>query len=60
MQFQLEAQKYSGSARTEQVATCSQDLATNMGSLIFVPPSRDDLLGGLSLFAVCLTDGKRD
>ena len=38
IQFQLEAQKYSGSARTEQVATCSQDLATNMGYLIFVPP----------------------
>ena len=49
IQFQLEAQKYSGSAQTEQVATCSQDLATNMSSLIFIPPSQDDLLGGGAL-----------
>lgn len=53
IQLHFRAQAATRGLGAERVPICSAELAKDMGNLLFGPLSNDDLLSGLSIFALC-------
>ncbi len=56
IQVHFRAQAATRGLGAERIPICSPDLAKSMGSLMFGPLSNNDLLSGLSIFALCYPD----